>query len=548
MHAHAHTCVHASTPAAAPVPATPICAASGASQVTAATLGVPIGHIGVCLTTLSSALSYLLGAPRVLQAVARDSEWPRFRRLASGDGSADSPAALACTWLVAQVALAARRPAPRPRRTSPRAPPRHPLAPAPTASPYHPTRPSPPTRARACARSSSFSPAPPSHSFSLLLTPSQLLLLTGTVNLMAPLVTGMFLLAFCMINLLAFLSCLSRPPSDAPVRHGFHLASRWTALAGFLLSFLTMATTLAASPIVSVLLLSLLLALLVWHRVALIALISSQRAPEGSLATAAAAASTTAAAATIEERVERAAAYVHDALTGRFRGVHWAVEGTRRILAQRILRSLRYVRGVNLTVRPLRHAARSELGTSSARARHDLGTSSARSRHDLGMSSARARHELGTRRPPTLAAGLRPPSDHPPPSDPPLRRQSWPQVYLALALVEKPSWCYSHRRFPPEMCGDPSAVMRSGIPHLPIVASQAIEGLCIAVFACEMGLKAYCMSARTFFYSPWHVLQMLLLVVSATIVVIQVDGPQTPRASPDSRDLARPRVTSHGLA
>ena len=28
---------------------------------------------------------------------------------------------------------------------------------------------------------------------------------------------------------------------------------------------------------------------------------------------------------TVEERVERAAAYVHDALAGRFRGVHWAV-------------------------------------------------------------------------------------------------------------------------------------------------------------------------------------------------------------------------------
>ena len=34
--------------------------------------GLPLGYVGVVCTTLSSALSYLLGAPRVLHAVVRD--------------------------------------------------------------------------------------------------------------------------------------------------------------------------------------------------------------------------------------------------------------------------------------------------------------------------------------------------------------------------------------------------------------------------------------------------------------------------------------------
>ena len=38
--------------------------------------GLPLGYVGVVCTTLSSALSYLLGAPRVLHAVVRDAPWP----------------------------------------------------------------------------------------------------------------------------------------------------------------------------------------------------------------------------------------------------------------------------------------------------------------------------------------------------------------------------------------------------------------------------------------------------------------------------------------
>jgi hypothetical protein len=55
---------------------------------------------------------------------------------------------------------------------------------------------------------------------------------------------------------------------------------------------------------------------------------------------------------TLEERVERAAAYVHDALSGRFRGVHWALGNQSRIRAQRLLRGLRTVRVLNIIGAP----------------------------------------------------------------------------------------------------------------------------------------------------------------------------------------------------
>jgi hypothetical protein len=117
--------------------------------------GIPVVFIGVCAATLSSALAYLIGAPRVLQALADGGtmEWlapfctPRPRAPAlpggggggadGGGGGADGPAAqpvlsknaVFATWLLVQLAL-----------------------------------------------------------------------LTGTVDLMAPVVTGLFLLTFCVIN------------------------------------------------------------------------------------------------------------------------------------------------------------------------------------------------------------------------------------------------------------------------------------------------------------------------------------------------------------
>lgn len=148
------------------------------------------------------------------------------------------------------------------------------------------------------------------------------------------------------------------------------------------------------------------------------------------------------AASTLEERIERAAEYVHDALAGRFRGVHWAVgsqsTALRRIHAQRLLRGLRNVRGLNIL------------------------------------------------------------------------------LYLAIPFFEQPSWCYAQKH-----CGNATEVMLTDLPHAPVGVTQGLEFICILGFAAEMGLKLYCMSPRNFFASPWHVIQMMLLLFNASLVLIQ---------------------------
>ena len=67
---------------------------------------VPIGYVGVACTTLSSALSYLLGAPRVLRAVVRDAGVARLTPLAASSSSSGEPLrALGLTWGAVQLIL-----------------------------------------------------------------------------------------------------------------------------------------------------------------------------------------------------------------------------------------------------------------------------------------------------------------------------------------------------------------------------------------------------------------------------------------------------------
>ena len=126
-------------------------------------------------------------------------------------------------------------------------------------------------------------------------------------------------------------------------------------------------------------------------------------------------------------------------LSGRFRGLHWAMGSSSRIHAQRVHRSLRRLRVLNIV------------------------------------------------------------------------------VYLLIAFVERPSWCYDTSE-----CGDPEEVMRWSDWSFPPSASQAIDTVCILVFGCEMALKAYIMSPRNFFSSPWHIIQMIVLSLNFSIVCIQV--------------------------
>ena len=164
--------------------------------------------------------------------------------------------------------------------------------------------------------------------------------------------TGLFLLAFCLLNLLALLHLLQPTPPSSQRADTFVLQSKWLSLVGFLASFLTMAAALANDTFVAATLGAGLLALVLWNRQALYSrllpearrLISERRRRISSEV------ESSAQGVPVDERIERAAAYVHDALAGRFRGVHWAEGNKSRIYAQRLLQSLRYARALNLTV------------------------------------------------------------------------------------------------------------------------------------------------------------------------------------------------------
>lgn len=63
-------------------------------------------HAGIFAATLSSALGSMMGAPRILQAFAKDNIFPRLRMFASGSGSANEPRrATILTWLIAQAGI-----------------------------------------------------------------------------------------------------------------------------------------------------------------------------------------------------------------------------------------------------------------------------------------------------------------------------------------------------------------------------------------------------------------------------------------------------------
>ncbi|MEO5719814.1 MAG: amino acid permease, partial [Chthoniobacterales bacterium] len=63
-------------------------------------------NAGIFAATLSSALGSMMGAPRILQALARDDIFPRLRPLARGSGASNEPRrATIVTLIIAQVAI-----------------------------------------------------------------------------------------------------------------------------------------------------------------------------------------------------------------------------------------------------------------------------------------------------------------------------------------------------------------------------------------------------------------------------------------------------------
>ena len=171
-------------------------------------------------------------------------------------------------------------------------------------------------------------------------------MLTGTVNLLAPVVTGVFLLAFTLINLVCFAAAVSRP-NFAPQ---FRFYSKSCSLFGTVLSLsamvvsLTSTTLNAAGNAVTGLVCALLALLLFWRRKPLLALLMKgvfDREVEpfpgvpGSLV--------------VEERFQRAEFYVRDAMQGRFRAHIWD-NPTKRTQTRLLLRNFRLIRMCNMAV------------------------------------------------------------------------------------------------------------------------------------------------------------------------------------------------------
>lgn len=113
--------------------------------------GLPLAQIGVCAATLSSALSYLLGASHVLHAVATESSWPSLAAFAP--------------WAAVETAT--------------------------LGTPACATQLGPATEQR------------PVRALVLAWGLAQLFVLSGDLKALAPLVTGFFLVVACLINLVS---------------------------------------------------------------------------------------------------------------------------------------------------------------------------------------------------------------------------------------------------------------------------------------------------------------------------------------------------------
>ena len=158
-----------------------------------------------------------------------------------------------------------------------------------------------------------------------------------------------------------------------------------------------------------------------------------------------------------DERVERAALYVHDALQGRCRGIDWAMAAPSRVRAQQvrdptIRRSTATTRqATTTTARGHEHHHHNRCSAASGSSARRIWSCTCRS----DSSSGRSGDVIIT------------PSSR--------RRQDLPSAT---------DRCYDSQ------CDTPGDdIPRFGLPVLPLWASLALEGVCVSVFFAEMALK-----------------------------------------------------------
>jgi potassium/chloride transporter 9 len=373
-------------------------------------LHFPIVFVGICICTLSSALSYMMGAPRVMQALARDRVIDSLQFFAQTGWRGEPVRALLLTWAVTQV-----------------------------------------------------------------------ILLGGAINYIAPLMTAFFCLTFCTINLTCFLLEVGTDSFNPE----FQLYSWWTALLGSILSFAAAATA-PAWPI-SLIATGLFMLILVWRKDHVQNLLryegAAQSGGEGKkvegLSPAVRSGLTKSLLksrqrltlssqlmqehaktlgtdeADVQDRVSRAAAYVRDALKGKFSGNQWAQTSSELIRLKLLFHRLKMVR-VSVTV-----------------------------------------------------------------------------VFLSITIFEQPSWCYGRCHWDWDAmllvgktlpCTSQDLPI-SGIPVFNVRVTQIVEIGCLMFFALEMYAKHKYRGAEIFWSNKWYMVQLSLMLVELAGVFLSMLNP-----------------------
>eukprot|EP01052_Picozoa_sp_SAG31_P023758 SAG31_NODE_1981_length_6745_cov_84.170178_1_plen_756_part_00 len=90
-------------------------------------------------------------------------------------------------------------------------------------------------------------------------------------------------------------------------------------------------------------------------------------------------------------------------------------------------------------------------------------------------------------------------------------------IYLVIALVEVPNWCYEEATC---TAPDGQPVPTFGLPVLPRTATQTVEFLCICFFTVHLAVKFLFVGGTSFWASRWNYLKVVLLLVSGIDIVI----------------------------
>ena len=116
-------------------------------------------------------------------------------------------------------------------------------------------------------------------------------------------------------------------------------------------------------------------------------------------------------------------------------------------------------------------------------------------------------------------------------------------VYQALSFFEQPQWCYA------TSCHSPHVYLTSGVARLPILASNAIELVCLLLMAGFTAVKLLSYGTRTMLPQFWFLARVLLLAAALLDVCWTFADPNHFRVAPLIRPVlfvaANVRIRSH---